>query len=309
MNDIGMQIFEFFVELAGVQYLSELLSSLDSLDQATKDVFSVIGVIICIVGLLQCFFGFKLFKFWCSIVGLFLGIIFGVALAASGAFSASPAANLIGILMIIILAITGAFIAYRAYLVGLFIYAFVAAFLFAFSIIALITDSIIIGLGVGIAAGLALGIVAVMFRRFWIIVTTSVSGGISVCAGLMMVIQSTDLGWVFVLPPILVIAGFFVQNITVKKGKKANQPQPATTVLQVYPAGMQPVQYQEQPPTEQQIAPQVDPGADTQPIPTVAQPQQAGEDRGNNITCDNCGHSPIDNTAPCRGCGSAVHVN
>ena len=310
MNDVGMQIFTFFTELAGVQQLSELIHSLDNLDQGTKDVLSVIGVITCITGLLQCFFGFKLFKFWCGIIGLFVGGSIGVAISASGAFSASPAAGLIGLLVIIILAITGAFIAYRAYLVGLFIYAFCAAFLIGFGLFAVITNSIIIGLGVGIAAGTAMGIVSVIFRRFWIILTTCISGGTSICAGLMMVMQTTELGWAFLLPPILMVAGFFVQHITVKKGKnKSVYSQPVAPGSPIYITGVPQMYTPEQQQavySNMQPAPSVDPNAVTQPLPVVTQQNEPVQ---SNYKCDNCGNGLTNNTAPCNNCGSAVHVN
>ena len=311
MNDIGMQIFTFFIELAGIQQLSELINSLDNLDQATKDVLSVIGVIVFIVGLLQCFFGFKLFKFWCGIIGLFVGASVGIAISASGAFSASPAAGLIGLLVIIILAITGAFIAYRAYLVGLFIYAFCAAFLIGFALFAVITNSIIIGLGVGIAAGIAMGIVSVIFRRFWIIVTTCISGGTSICAGLMMVMQTTELGWAFLLPPILMVAGFFVQHITVKKGKnKSFYSHPVAPGSPVYTTGVPPVYPPQQQVYQEQPQPinttQVDPNAVTQPLPVVVQQNPSDQSQ---YKCDNCGTGLTNNTAPCNNCGSAVHVS
>ena len=318
MNEIGLQIFAFFVELSGIQQLSELISSLDNLDQATKDILSVVGVIACIVGLLQCFFGFKLFKFWCGVIGLFVGIAIGMTIAASGAFDASPAAGLIGLLVIIILGITGSFIAYRAYLVGLFIYAFCAAFLIGFGLFAVITNSIIIGLGVGITAGLAMGIVSVIFRRFWIIVTTCISGGTSICAGLMMVMQTTELGWGFILPPILMIAGFFVQHLTVKKGKnKTFYSQPVAPGSPLYATGAPPMYTPEQqaagiytaaaaPAVIVPAAPPVDPNAVTQPLPTVPAQNEVNQ---TGYKCDNCGQNLMNNTAPCNNCGSAVHVS
>ena len=310
MNEIGMQIFTFFIELAGIRQLSEFITALDGLDQATKEVFQIIGVITCIFGLLQCFFGYKLFKFWCGVVGLLLGCSLGLALATSGVFSGSPAANLIALLLLIILGITGAFIAYRAYLVGLFIYAFSVAFLVGFILFALITDSIIVGLGVGIAAGIALGVVAVIYRRLWIIITTCVSGGIAICSGMMMALMTTELGWVFLLPPVFVVAGFFVQNITVKKGgKKSGQPQVTVVVPPVYPSEAPPVYPQQAPQTGYQPAqPQAQPPVVPAPVQEINPVQSQAEVAAAVNACQNCG-SPVDNTAPCNNCGSAVHVS
>jgi len=217
MDNTGLGIFAFLVELAGIHQLSELLVRLHGLDQAVKNVLSVVGVFTVIFGILQCFLGYKLFKFWCGFIGLIVGSSLGFAIAASGVFSGSLAANLIGLFVIVILAITGALIAYRAYLVGLFIYVFSAAFILGFLLIAAITNSIIAGLLVGLAAAITMGILAVIHRRFWIILSTSVAGGISVGTSVLMVIQSTDYIWGYILPPIFIVAGFIVQNKTVKK--------------------------------------------------------------------------------------------
>ena len=214
---MGMELFEFFLELAGIHQLSELIESFNSLGQGAKNFLSIIGIFVIIFGALQCFFGFKLFKIWCGFIGLLVGCIIGLILAAADIYGSTGAENVIAIIVIVFLGITGAFLAYRAYLVGLFIYTFVTVFSTFFAIMALITDTVIVGIIVGAIAGLALAIVAVIFRRFWIIVTTSVSGGLSVGTGLMLVLQNTETVWALILAPIFMIAGFIVQNKTVKK--------------------------------------------------------------------------------------------
>jgi len=219
MEEIGIGFFQLLVELAGIRELSEIITKLESFDETTRNVMSIIGVLVCIVGLLQCFLGYKLFRVWCGFVGFFLGTLFAIALATSGILSSAPesAKGLISALLIIFLGLTGAMIAYKAYLVGLFIYAFHAVFFIGFILLALITGSLLAGLVAGILIGTAMGVLAVIYRRFWLILMTSISGGISVCTGLMMVMQTTDLSFAFFLPPVLAIAGFFVQYITDKK--------------------------------------------------------------------------------------------
>ena len=217
MNEIGMEIFDFFVELAGVNQLSQLLASFDNLDQSAKNILSIVGLFICVIGLLQCFIGYKMFKFWCGVIGFFIGFTGGLALGASGVFSASPAASLISFLITLLFAINGAFIAYRLYLAGLFIYVFFTAFSLVFYLLAFLSDSITAGLIVGAIVGITLGVIAIIYRKFWIITATSVYGGVTVCLGIMMIMQTTAIGWFFVLPPFLMAAGFFVQYATVKK--------------------------------------------------------------------------------------------
>jgi len=271
----GTGIFELLVELAGISELSQLLASLEDLNQSFKNVMSVIGVFVCIVGLLQCFLGYKLFKIWCAIVGFVFGLLVAFALATSGMFSNTDAAEVISILLFVVLGITGAFLAYRLYLVGLFMYAFTAVFVIGFFIFAIMTDSIMAGLVTGFIAGLIVGILAVIFRRFWIILTTSISGGVSISNGLMMVMQSTELGYLFILPPLLTIAGFMTQYSIDKRDHGGYaRPMGSRGSSRIYPSspdqhGMGPITYE----------------------------------------CQNCGYAADSKTAPCSNCGGAVRIS
>ena len=258
MDGVGIGIFRIFIELEGIH---ELASYLDNLSPAVKNILPIIGAIVCIYGLLQCFLGYKLFKFWCGVVGLLVGVLVGEAIVTSGVLTNTPGAYLLGLLIILLLALTGAFVAYRAYMVGLFLYSFIAAFLIVFYLIMFFIGSPIAGLITGIIAGVAMGVVAVIFKRFWIIVSTSVYGGISVCTGMMMILLSADLGWFYVLPPVFAVAGFIVQHNTVKKTKKAG----AATTHQVYVTHVAPAY-----PESQQQTPPV---SNTTAVPPQEPPQ------------------------------------
>ena len=221
MNDAVMQLFEFLLTLAGIQQLSQFFVSLHELDQSIKNILSVVGGFTIVIGVLQCFFGYKLFKLWCACIGFLVGGIIGMTLYASGLITGSILIDVIGMIIVISLCFVGAFIAYKAYLVGVFIYSFVAAFLVGFIVMGLITDSMNTGLITGLIAGVAMGVIAVIFQRFWIIAATSVSGGIAIGTSLMMILQNTDSVWNYILPPLFIIAGFIVQHNTVKKSHPA----------------------------------------------------------------------------------------
>ena len=281
MDDITTEIFAFFVELAGIRELTEFFARLDALDESVKTAFSVIGLLICFVGLLQCFLGYKLFRFWCSVVGLLVGFLFGTALATSGILSVLPdtTRELIGILLIVLLSITGACIAYSAYLVGVFLYAFSVGFFVLFFVLALFTSSILACFIAGMLAGLAMGIISIMYRRILIIAATSISGGMSIMIGLMMVMQTINISYGFILPPVFMVAGFFVQNATVKK-VAAKSGSPITIVVppgqpagssSADPAVTTPADTTEAPPADTAEAPPADtaeaPPADTAEAP------------------------------------------
>jgi len=320
MNDVGLGIFAFFVELAGI---NQLAMYFENMSQSVRDIMPIVGIIICVYGILQCFVGYKLFKFWCGVVGLLIGALIGDVIISSGVLTDVPGAYLIGLLIILFLGLICAFVAYRAYMVGLFIYAFVAAFTFVFYLIAIVlSDAAIVALVIGAIAGLAMGVVAVLFRRFWIIVSTSFYGGISICTGLMFIMLSTELGWAFVIPPIFVVAGFLVQNATVKKS--SSKQATSTTVQLVYPPvppeGYPPAPAEGQPaavPAETPtLEPTVDPDAPTVPFepvspddytPVSTEDVAAQVAAEVNYQCIDCGNPANDSTAPCSSCGGAVH--
>ena len=221
MNDVGLGIFQFFEHLAGAHELSGLQAILDRLAQTGSGVLFVIGIILCIIGLLQCFLGYKFFRFWCGLIGFIVGCFFGLIIASTGIYTAFPVGGgLIGLIITIILGATGSVIAYGTYLVGLFLYAFTAAFIVTYYLSALVINSIIICLIAGVVAGIVIGVIAVEFRRFWIITTTAIAGGIAATAGLMMITQSSNLQYGFIMPIILIIAGFVVQYFTVRKAPR-----------------------------------------------------------------------------------------
>ena len=212
-----MGIYLWLMELVNIGEWQVLTEFLTTQDQTIKNVLSIVGVIVCIIGLLQCFLGYRLFRIWCGIVGFFIGVMLAVALATTGILHESTAADLISVLLIIVLGITGALIANKVYLVGLFLYAFSAVFIIGFVLTAIFTNSLLACLVVGILAGTAMGVLVVIHRRFWIILMTSIQGGLSVCTGLMLIMQSTELGYAFILPLVLSVAGFFVQYFFDKK--------------------------------------------------------------------------------------------
>ena len=231
---IELGVFQLLVELAGIHQLTEWFDSLQGLDEMT---LLVIGIVTLIIGLLQCFCGYKLIKMLCGFVGLIIGCFLGAAVAAALAGVVPEGAMiLVTILCVVLLGITGAFIASRAYIVGVFLYAFFAAFFAGYILFALITSSALVGLIAGLIAGVALGVVAVVFRRFWVISASSIQGGITAAYAAMLLLQSDNLPLHLGLTFGLIAAGFVVQFLTTKKKVKA--PVAVTVVNPVYAAAI-----------------------------------------------------------------------
>jgi len=276
MIDSG--IFQLIVELAGINALSEFFASLSDLNQAAMNTLSIVGVFTLIFGVLQCFFGYKLIKLWCGFVGFLLGCLAGVVIASAVVGSGVETPEFIILLIIFSLGLLGGLLAYRAYIVGVFLYAFTAAFLVGFSLVSLIFNSVRIGLITGLLLGIAMGVVSVMYRRFWIIIATSISGGISAGAGFMMIIQSNDPILSLIIPVVFIVAGFFIQHKTVKKevAPAAGQAAPLYVVANTSPppasAVYPPVQPQYTPAGQTPIVP-----AETQYAPVMQTPVPTAE--------------------------------
>ena len=299
MNDAGMQLFELLVALAGIQQMSEFIVYLHELDQNIKNVLSIIGGFTIVVGILQCFFGFKLFKLWCGFIGFMIGLTAGLIFYATGIISGSIILDIIAVIIIIFLCCIGAYIAYRAYLVGVFLYTFAAAFIIGFIVMGLITDSVTTGVVAGLIAGVTMGVIAVIFQRFWIIAATSISGGIAIGTSLMMILQNTESVWNFILPPVFIVAGFIIQHNTVKKSPRHGKP----GIVMAHPSQPPPVyinvavQDQNQKEVTEQVSSQPAPSeAVTEPLPVAG-------------ACPSCGHTPFDATAPCAGCAGTAHMS
>ena len=271
MEEISWGLYFWLLDLININGWQALTEFLETQTQTFKNVLSIVGVIVLIIGLLQCFLGYKLFKIWCGIVGFFIGSLLAVALSTSGIVHTSPAADLISLLLIIFIGFIGALIAYKVYLVGLFLYAFFAFFLIGFLAAAMFTGSFLACLIVGIITGTAMGVLVVIYRRFWIILMSSIHGAMSVCMSLMMIMQSAELGFAFILGPVLGAAGFFVQYFVDKKNLgKTTKPEAVT-------AGAAPDAAAEVQPELQQPEPDVP--VDTEiPFPKEAQAQESPQD-------------------------------
>lgn len=194
----------------------------------------LIAALAMIIGVLQCFLGFKSFKVWCSFIGLLLGAVIGVVFVFSLSLYESAYAELISIFFIVCLGLVGAFVAYRAYLVGVFLFAFSAIFVLCYFPIDAAFDPSMIAIIVGLCAGIAAGVVAVIIQRYAIIAATALSGGMLIAAGLMLLLENAN-SFVAVFVPIIAAlacagGGFFVQLATTKKVPPPPQPVPVTVV-------------------------------------------------------------------------------
>lgn len=154
-----------------------------------------------VLAALQVFFGYKLFKFWVAVCGFFgFGILGGVI---GGAVTEKAG---VAIFLAILCAIFGAVIAFKLYLVGVFIVCGFMGFLLGL----LLTQMVELGLVLGIV----LGVLGVWLAKPVIIISTSVGSGFVAGPALAGLLDMTSPAAGIILSIILVAAGIYVQFVT-----------------------------------------------------------------------------------------------
>lgn len=159
----------------------------------------MLSVIIAVVtGLLICFFGYKLLRVWCAIVGFAAGaLIAGLVAYAMNADAALLVAAIAGIITAVL-----SFLFYKS---GVFVIGFGAAlnilgnFINAYGISAQWWIIIL-----AIVASVIVGCLAVRFVRPVVIISTSLSGATSIVTNILGIFQVTN--WVIILSVIGIVA-------------------------------------------------------------------------------------------------------
>lgn len=169
----------------------------------------LIAIILFIYGILQCFLGYKIFKFWIAVCGfLIFGILGGLVsvfiIGSSGA----------GIFFGFLFAIGGAYISLKIYKVGVFTLCGLMGFLFAYILTQIIALSIFISL--------VIGILSLFFVKPVIILSTSVSGGFAASMSLLIILKiDNDLASIL-LSVAFSIVGVLSQLALNKKATNSN---------------------------------------------------------------------------------------
>ncbi len=193
-----------------------MLETLAELYEKAVMVFSIIGIVLA---LLQCFLGFKLIKFWIGLIGFIAGFGIGTAIAANIPDAAAFLPVVIGLAAGIILAL----LAYKLYLVGVFIY----CGLLAYGAVKLLPfpDSggwKVLAAILAVLAFILAGALAVKFSRPCIILITAVSGA-STASGLMQKVSDSlaaNPGRASVIFLVLAVLGILIQFVTTREKKK-----------------------------------------------------------------------------------------
>ena len=188
----------------------------DYLNSLQGQISMVILIIALVFYLLQTLFGYKLFKFSCAVVGFFIGLSLGIYISGTLCHLTGAWPPIIGVLAGILLG----FLAFKLFLVGLF----VLVFLIAFSLAEMIPypegnkwqiASLIIAVAIAIAAG----ILAVRFQKVVLIVITAVGGAINSVSifNQLTNVLSAKYYYVWIASAVLALIGLLLQFLMNKK--------------------------------------------------------------------------------------------
>lgn len=148
----------------------------DTIFSLFSEIYTVITVIACIFYICQCLFGYKLLKFSCALTGFIFGLIFGYIIGnelmhLAGAWIWLPTA---------VFAVVLCLLAYKLYLVGVFILIFVMCFFMALAI-PFPSEGVwdAVAIVVAIVLGIVAAILAVRYNKYVVIIFTAIFGALN----------------------------------------------------------------------------------------------------------------------------------
>ncbi|MDO4269368.1 MAG: WG repeat-containing protein [Eubacteriales bacterium] len=196
--------------------MSEMLSAYNSaagaVGHAVGGILSVLLAFAALLGLLYCFFGFKLMRLWFAVCGFFAGAAIGF-FAMSFAFHAESAGP--HILAALAGGVLGAILLYRVYLLGVFLLNGLLSFLVFVLLLGYETAPLVIA---GVCAVIC-GVLAVKFVRVWTILSTGVSGGLAAGCALAALLGVSSPGLALLLGAVIAVLGILFQWKTTGKAK------------------------------------------------------------------------------------------
>jgi len=190
----------------------ENVMDINSITEFTAQLPEWTNYVALVVGLIGCFFGYKLLKFWIALLGFLAGWLIGYTIVENFVENLS-----IAIVAGAAVGLLSGFIAYRIYLAGVFCVALLAVL----SLASLIpaegeTLKLVLLIG-GIVVGIIVGSFAVKFVRPVIIVSTAIQGAF-IAVGEFQKIMKADSSLLLVLSQgVLLLAGVLVQIYTTRE--------------------------------------------------------------------------------------------
>ncbi len=195
------------MDISKIMDLTSSLSSVsgDVLQEYISKVLTIAVVPILALAIINCFFGYRIFR----IVVTISGTMIGGAIGALVGLKLNSTTWLLA--AILICALVGGFAAYKLYMAGAFVMGFFTGMLVgAVAMVVLQKDSILIA---AVLAGLVLGLLAVDLYKYVLVALTSINGGmlIGVCANIILQKDSPKL--ILIVGVLCSVFGMIVQYI------------------------------------------------------------------------------------------------
>lgn len=207
------------VGLNEIDILSGIINSLSTIMRA-------ISFIIFIIGIIQCFFGYKWLRFVLAVSGFMTGAVIGSIMGLIGGLNSTDSVTEVVSMIIavmVIFGIIGAIISYKVYKLGVFLVGFSGVY-----IISLFTslagriisgnDSISAAFVTALIPAVVAGVLMVKFTKPLIIIYTGISGAYTAAVSAAALMG----GGTFFFTVALSIAGIYVQ-CKMNNGLKENR--------------------------------------------------------------------------------------
>lgn len=201
-----------------LNYIDTMLYTISFMSETASDVISTIitiaSIITLLIGIAFCLWGYKIVRVLFAICGALLGSMLG-SLFCTLVLESNDAMGLCAVIG----AILGAVLLFKLYQVGVFL----LAFCLGTFIIALVTSFSSDAMPICLLVGVIVGVLAVIWIRPAIIISTSLSGGSTAATGLCVLLGITDGSVTSVIALALTIIGIVYQFKHTDKyyGKKA----------------------------------------------------------------------------------------
>lgn len=178
-------------------------------------VSEMVTAVTIIFAVLNCFFGYRLLRFWISLVGFFVGLLAGFGIAMHFLDNNVTLALLVGSCV----GAVCAFLAFRVYLAGVF----AMAFFWVYTMAQLIPQPMpgdgweMVMVGLAVVLGIAGGIAAVKCTKPAVICLSAFSGGTKAMHYLLPLLGVSNSTIFWVAGVLLAVGGGFFQFGSTKK--------------------------------------------------------------------------------------------
>ena len=165
-----------------------------------------------VVGLISCFLGYKFLRIWMALIGFVIGMSVGY-FVSDKYFSNAVIPIIIGFLAGVLVG----FIAYKIYLVGVFLMAFFGTFGFIGQLLDHYNVPGLMWLILTVVLAIVIAAIALKFVKPVIIISSALNGGVMVMGGVFKLLNENAKHMMLLAAILLAILGIMVQFFTNKK--------------------------------------------------------------------------------------------